>query len=943
MSYGDLTESPRTNDTEEDLVIDIQPNTTSKAHRSHPLCGDEYPRPVLPRDNINNINTSNQSALSNNHNQESPSRGVSFCVEDEISNQNRSISPIVVECDIAGTAEDVKHSGNYAEPKKRGISGRFKAKLFPGKHLPKKRVNSIKKVEKYVHAISVNTEQVETRCVTPVFDQEDVLETDDFIRKRSEFLSHKPNNLTNGCDEIIILDIPESQDDHIEAAMERRQTLLRHRDEKKNSLKLEGILEESPQSSPNHGVTLPTPEDYEDYLDADVEQDYPELADSPAGLDPDNSGRTQGSYGKNQDEGRYNSGGRGTALVGSSSMVFADDQSPQQCVAVFCGVELPIVQEAKVLPSRELTRDFYCNGFSIASLASSSSSTRMRSLSDSHDYSSSSHNPHSTSTLKSIRSISSYESQTCSPIDTDYSNKLVNRDSIARCSIGSTSGYSSMSFDSSSAVSKKKKATLFLPTITTSLPEISLQPPTPQAPKPKPCYDSDDKVKYDLKAPGYRSMFLTVPGTEDEDNDKFLPGSTGFEDDSDSSGSSSDNDDDDVIHKPRMLSTLASYQGGLRRFGSSCDISSLGLTIPSIGTDEDEAHSYEDDRDTTTNDEKYLECSLNDSVREEFLEYKTSYSDDGHKGTINTDCYTNETILSEPINNRYSADSISLDESQNKLSCEHNSRSYTVTDQTNANVSMCVPSLKSKIGGTGCGSFVASKLAMFEKVAEDEHQRYIECQEARDKVHKAPKMTGEYLDKFYAPQVNRNILAKSADAIFSDDRISDSEHYKTNSEDQIRKKSSTTSLGRKRPPRSNLNNDYRCNMSYLSYENLNLNVTSKYNSHSLAIVPKVGCSKTHLPGIKHPINDNTTNLFNTATNSRKVNCNTNSTSSSSKEAFLSAGITSRQDLGYETSSLSPRTLIDKSDCDCSGSSHCTGTVDNCDNCSQVSHIHCSKL
>ncbi|KAG7164557.1 hypothetical protein Hamer_G022656 [Homarus americanus] len=211
------------------------------------------------------------------------------------------------------------------------------------------------------------------------------------------------------------------------------------------------------------------------------------------------------------------------------------------------------------------------------------------------------------------------------------------------------------------------ESNLFLPTSTTSLPEISIEPPTPQAPKPKDGFDRENKVKYDLRVPGYRSMFLTVPGFDDDDCDRYLPK---YSFDSDDEDESSSEDDDDVVHKPRVFASLADVaeSRGLKRYGSSCDIAKFGM---------------------------------------------------------------NET--EEPI--------------------------YSHEDDLNANFD--ANACKSKVGGTGSGPFVAGKLAMFEKVVEEEHQKFIECQEVRKRIFRAPKKSGEYIEKFYNPKVVETIDARA--------------------------------------------------------------------------------------------------------------------------------------------------------------------------------------
>ncbi|MPC69802.1 hypothetical protein E2C01_064033 [Portunus trituberculatus] len=243
----------------------------------------------------------------------------------------------------------------------------------------------------------------------------------------------------------------------------------------------------------------------------------------------------------------------------------------------------------------------------------------------------------------------------------------------------SASEHSSMSISSaSSSVSNvnKNRTKLFLPTSTTSLPEISVEPPTPQAPKPKDVIDRENKIKYDLLVPGYRSMFLTVPGVDDDCSDRFLPK---YSLDSDDDDDSSSEEDDDIVHKPKVLGSLTGLAEGrgLKRYGSSCDIAKLAKGFP-----EEEAY------------QQYIQ---------------DDYCNDDYNGNVNA-------------NNRMS-----------------------------------------KVGGTGSGPFVAGKLAMFEKVVEEEHQKFIEGQEVRKRIFRAPRKSGEYIEKFYSPQVISSIDARAID------------------------------------------------------------------------------------------------------------------------------------------------------------------------------------
>lgn len=749
-SFGDLTDAPPA---DTDLLADMH-QSAEWGGRKEPVFNDLKPAEARETE-------AHKEADDWICNEESPSKVVSFKVETKPFNfcsarEMRIMKAGKLKFSDDDSNEPIPYERSKIEQKKKGISSRFKAKLFPGKQLPKKRVNSLKRVETYVNSLNVSIDQLEDRCVTPVFEQEEHLNADDFLRKRDEFLRQSHSDAMHGVDEIVVLDIPESQDDHLEAAMERRQALLRYREEKKNSLKLEGIQEESPQTSPKHKITLPTPEEYEDYLDAEVEQDYPELASTPC-LTPSEE---QGLPTERDEE------EESLQRTACSENCNCNDECASEGMNGFSTC------------SRYFDYPSLCNIRNSA--VSASAKARSRSLSDSHDCCSSG-NYHGTRTLKSMRSVHSCESHT----DNQYSNSSSARESITTCSMSSTSGYSSMSFDSSSTQNTQKKATLFLPAITTSLPEISLQPPTPQAPKPKLNKDSDERIN-SLKYPGYRSKFLTVPGSED-DVARYLPGNPDeYVDDSSSSNSNASDEEETCLQKSHNLSVFSLRSSGLRKFDSSCDMSTVGLTLGPPGAVEERAQPCLEPG-SSDSDEEY------DVVEELPM---------GRWQTAAVDVPAAEQMVSYAqkldASNRNKENEPWLDASLQIKTCnfnETNAVKFTI-DNINANFTEEKYS-DLKMGSSVIGSFVADKLAIFEKVAEDEHQRYVECQAARKRIQKVPSKTGEYIEKLYGPCRVKDITGRVTN---TSDYMSDSEGYESNCDDLSSKfTTSPPSSGRRTP------------------------------------------------------------------------------------------------------------------------------------------------
>ncbi|XP_064101580.1 uncharacterized protein LOC135212112 [Macrobrachium nipponense] len=171
----------------------------------------------------------------------------------------------------------------YLDPKKKGIGSKVKDKLFPNRHLPKaKKIDRAKKVEQFVDSIMIEDLNRGGR-VTPIFDREEYLTHDDYTQKRHTLLQNHPKNFIEGDTEIITLDFPTTSSlspQSAELAMEeeKRQLIMKRKENKKKGLTLEGIEEESPDHSSSAQKPIISPEAYEDYIGESVENDYPELA-----------------------------------------------------------------------------------------------------------------------------------------------------------------------------------------------------------------------------------------------------------------------------------------------------------------------------------------------------------------------------------------------------------------------------------------------------------------------------------------------------------------------------------------------------------------------------------------------------------------------------------------------------------------------------------------
>ncbi|XP_071534784.1 uncharacterized protein [Panulirus ornatus] len=625
-----------------------------------------------------------------------------------------------VEDDIVIQDEKTGIQTRIDSKKGKGIGGKVKDKLFPNRHLPKKKkMNRVKKVEKFVDSIVVEDLNHHGR-VTPVFVDEEDLTPDDFAQKRKHILQNRPRNYIEGEEEIITLDVSSPSTSHLSPmraelmmAEERRKLAQKKKEEKRIAMRLEGIEEESLERSSSLGheeprKTVLSPEDYEDYIGDAVEKDYPELAGGSEAPPPQRSDSQEREelpseepqqfeqeqlienqkqlieeqkhviemqkqlIEEKEQQDQVQQPQPTGPLSGSASMNFMDDHSPtsngngdyfHRCVAKYprdpprqaCG---SFSVEANYLLTSEVDiRNETCRSIPETSLLNNnesinSFSTHFRTscVASNDCVSGNSRKPKRTTSVSSSTSASVTESRNNSTSASEHSSMSISTGSVS----------------SNLSNANKNRSSLFLPTSTTSLPEISIEPPTPQAPKPKDSFDRENKIMYDLRVPGYRSMFLTVPGFDDDDCDRYLPK---YDLDSDDEEHSSD--DDDVVHKPRVFASLAgtAESRGLKRYGSSCDIAKL----------------------------------------------------------VNS--------TAEPI--------------------------YPHDDDPNGNFEFNVR--KSKIGGTGSGPFVARKLEMFEKVVEEEHQKFIECQEVRKRIFRAPKKSGEYIEKFYSPQVIETIDVRATE------------------------------------------------------------------------------------------------------------------------------------------------------------------------------------
>nr|XP_027232167.1 uncharacterized protein LOC113823687 [Penaeus vannamei] len=744
----------------EDLVLDIHdedPKTTARVARAAKYSRGKVKRNVeeeitlaLDDDDGADSALANQNLRHNSI----PNIVVSQNADDEPFDPD--LSRVCEDYDEDIIIEDLR-TGNRSyvvDPRKpKGLGGRVKDRLFPNRHLPKKKkMNRAQKVEKYVDSLVVEDEMGR---VTPVFEREEDLTHDDFEQKRKDLLQRKPKNFIEGEEEIIALDFPSTSGSQMPstAAEERRKGGPRKGGDKRSAMRLEGIEEEviersSVVEAPTRPETILSPEGYEDYIGDALEDDYPELAGTTdAALDNQQLQIQQQLIQQQQEQEEqlaleeeerqaqlmYEEYQRQQAeptgpLSGSESMCFMDDHSPtsngncdyyHRCVAkcpherakasrggdsvvtvnvigrnpdaseVACRTidddnvtcrTIPDIQgvTCRTIPnSHEVTcRTFPDNTeVSCRTIPEVNNSVTTNAMCDNN-------------VLNNNESMNSFATQfrtscVASGVTDSVRNEKQVRTSVSsstsasadsRNSSTSASEHSSMSISTGSVSSNvssvnRNKTRLFLPTSTTSLPEISVEPPTPQAPKPKDTFDRENKIKYDLKVPGYRSMFLTVPGFDDDDAERFLPRYSLDSDDEDDDEESS-SEDDDVVHKPRVLSSLAGVaeSRGLKRYGSSCDISRF---------EQGDGGGYDRSNDFNGNVEAFGRTS--------------------------------------------------------------------------------------KVGGTGSGAFVAGKLAMFEKVNEEEYQRFVECQEVRRRVFRPPRKSGEYIEKFYSPQVIDNVDARATE------------------------------------------------------------------------------------------------------------------------------------------------------------------------------------
>ncbi|XP_050702250.1 uncharacterized protein LOC126988248 isoform X2 [Eriocheir sinensis] len=657
---------------------------------------NEPPRPSVPL--LREPSTDSQSALASHRSRTAAEDGAlkNKEGEEEYDDEDDEEDDLVI--------QDIRTGLQSRLNKKKGLGGKVKDKLFPNRHLPRvKKMDRTKKVEKYVDSLMVEDMNHIGR-VTPVLPGEENFTQEDFTRTRNHILQSRPKNYQEGAEELIALDSPLSP----------RRTTTIDQDARRSEMKLEGIDEGARQNllQTQDSLTGPSavlsPEDYEDYIGEPVENDYPELAgpsELPTSLTPPASPppmQAQDSLDYapqepaapeyfQQSEEYYQEEeslpppapaplaveepSPSGPLSGSASMNFMDDHSPTNGNGDFyrrCVARCP----------RQPPRPA-CGSFSLATSCSpvNTPSASSRGLPRSPPINLLNNN-------ESINSFASHFRTSCvASSDLVSGEKRPKRtvsvssssaNDSSRNNSTSASEHSSMSISSaSSGVSNvnKNRTRLFLPTSTTSLPEISVEPPTPQAPKPKDAIDRENKIKYDLLVPGYRSMFLTVPGMEDDCSDRFLP-KYSLDSDDDDEDSSSDDDDDDVVHKPKVLGSLTGLAEGrgLKRYGSSCDIAKLVKGVP-----EDTLYGQDD------------------------------YCDDDYNGNFDA----NQKV--------------------------------------------------SKVGGTGSGPFVAGKLAMFEKVVEEEHQKFIEGQEVRKRIFRAPRKSGEYIEKFYSPKVISNVDARAVE------------------------------------------------------------------------------------------------------------------------------------------------------------------------------------
>lgn len=683
-----------------------------------------------------------------------------------------------------------------AKESKKSFGGKFREKLFSSRgHLPKKSINRAKKVERYVNSLSINEFDI-NRSVTPLFEHEDLLNEEDFLEKRKEMLKNKKKNCFE-CEEIIILDsgkstpIPdqnltesfiETNDNLNDINMSCDQILDDDENicdpDKKSNFTLK-VSENGSNSTLKGKETLISPEGYEEYLDGEIEEDYPELKSISSSLKSEEKICLNGS-----DSNENTLSGNSKTLQNHEVQIHTSDkelmnnedtQTSADCGTIFLEENVKEKLDiGKKDPNLNLTPEVKNNSSEEPLSGSSSMSfmdeTTPTSLDENYDF-------YQTATKaamkaesmcnkcraekKKSRSFSTETNNTSFESTDNYFNysldlslhcpydskfrqdschSLGNETIICR---KNSDSISSMSMSSNSVASDnstvKPKSMLFIPTNTSSLPEISLEPPTPLAPKPRENYDAERNIVYDLRVPGYSSMFLTVPGFDVCDEDRYLPGRTHEPVPDSNLSSDSSSSDDELVHKPRVFASLIGLaeKRGLKSYGSSCDLSKFGLSSPS---------DKEEDPDLKNNNE------------------------------INS----NFPVL--------------------KLS----------------------PKV-SKIGGTKSGSFVAKKLAVFEKVVREERKKYLESHEARMRK----QYSGEFNTKVLQPQNPDVLRVQEKDYISYCDARENNNPYL-----EYRRSSSPFIF------RDDGNNSSFLNLSSNKNENLNMKTDRCYSVDSIGKIKR---------------------------------------------------------------------------------------------------------
>lgn len=667
--------------------------------------------------------------------------------------------------------------------KNKFFAGNFKERIrFSKNQPPKKIVTRTKKVENYVESLSIE-ELDKRRSVTPLFDHEESLKTEDFLQKRKEMLKNSPHKVFSEGEEIIVIEDerlwlhshPKEGTVSLRSSLQLSGVQLeslstpdqpsppKSEETKPPPLALDEIAMDSRVKGSNKDVLI-TPEGYEEYLDGEIEEDYPELRSATGSIKSEErlyiseeqpmtnenlSAVLKATVLSNQNEIEVevysetnmnlnlssDSCEKGTGLKSSEQEITAEDDTQKKNFEVepinkrydpLSGSSSMSFMDETTPTSVDSNYDFYQRTTKAAFKAESMCN---KCISEKNKLCDISGVMTRLSLDSSDSSLNSVEGANLPPLKNSSFNVAFNYRKSSSASVdndtmtfSNNSSNSSMSTSSNSVASEhstiKPRSMLFIPTTTSSLPEILLEPPTPLAPKPKENYDPDQNVVYDLKVPGYKSMFLTVPGLDDYEEDRYLPGTT-YETKSDHSSCSTSSSDDELVHKPRVFASLLGMaeRRGLKSYGSSNDLSKFGLSSP-------EEQEQEEGRNLNQNEDD----EINGNVR-----------------------------------------------------CSANVSPYRLK--------------LSKIGGTKNGRFVATKLAMFEQVAEEEKRKYLECQEARLRISgKIFKHTGEYITRFYQPP-NPDVLRVQENEFLGVDKSRDNnnayqEYYRPPSPYMFRKDNS---------------------------------------------------------------------------------------------------------------------------------------------------------